>query len=344
MIKPKRLKPGDKVAIVSPSGGAASLFPLSMQGGIDILRNEFSLDIEEYPTTKMSRNELWQNPKSRADDINRAFADKSIRGIITSIGGSDSVRILKYLDIDLIMKNPKLIMGYSDSTSFLSFLNMHGLVTYYGPSVMAGFAYLKNFPEALKENKDFLFSSEEYQLKAFPNWAEDYAGWESVADIGNLKSINNTFTKHRWLNKGENTTGGVWGGCVEILEMMVGTFAWPKLDFFEGKVIFLETSEEKPTPDHVAYVLRNWGLQGILDRINGIIFAKPKSYSEAEKLELEENVKMIIIEEWGRQDMNIIMNMDIGHTEPRHIIPYGIQIEIDSEKEIIRFVESAFES
>ena len=139
MIKPKRLKPGDTIAVLSPSAGAAQRFPPVFDKGLSVLRNVFGFRIKEYPTARMSSAELHDNPRARAEDINAAFADKEVDGIICSIGGDDSIRILKYLDLELIRKNHKFIMGYSDSTTFLDYLTLNGLVTYYGSSVMAGF-------------------------------------------------------------------------------------------------------------------------------------------------------------------------------------------------------------
>jgi len=136
LIKPKKIKPGSRIAIISPSNGLSFLFPDNYELGLKNLKEIFGFEIVEMPTARMSPDELYKNPKLRADDINRAFADCSIDGVITSIGGYESVRILKYLDIDIIKKNPKLIMGFSDATTFLSYLNYLGMITFYGLSMV----------------------------------------------------------------------------------------------------------------------------------------------------------------------------------------------------------------
>ncbi|GAG66101.1 unnamed protein product, partial [marine sediment metagenome] len=152
LLKPKKIKPGSRIAIISPSNGLPFLFPDIYELGLKNLKEIFGFEIVEMLTARMSPDELYKNPKLRADDINRAFADDSIDGVITSIGGYESVRILKYLDIDIIKKNPKLIMGFSDATTFLSYLNYLGMITFYGPSVMAGFAQLKHLPSQYIEH------------------------------------------------------------------------------------------------------------------------------------------------------------------------------------------------
>lgn len=146
MIKPKRLKQGSKIAIISPSNGLPYLFPGIYELGLKNLKELIGFDIVEMPTARMSPDELYKNPRLRAEDINNAFADDSIDGIIASIGGYESVRILQYLDTDRIMKNPKFIMGFSDATTFLAYMSYLGMVTFYGPSVMAGLAQLKSLP------------------------------------------------------------------------------------------------------------------------------------------------------------------------------------------------------
>src|SRR5271169_2799681 len=99
---PLPLKLGDKVAILSPSSGMPFLFPWVYEQGLDRIRNIFKLDPIEFPTARQSPEYLSQNPKARAEDINAAFADPSIKGIFATIGGNDQVRILPYLNKEVI--------------------------------------------------------------------------------------------------------------------------------------------------------------------------------------------------------------------------------------------------
>ncbi|MFH0906518.1 MAG: LD-carboxypeptidase, partial [archaeon] len=98
MIKPNKLKKGDTIAIVSPSWGGPSIFPHIYENGLKILKEELALKIKEFPSAKAKAEFLYNNPKFRAEDINKAFSDKEVKAIFVSIGGDDSVRILKYLD------------------------------------------------------------------------------------------------------------------------------------------------------------------------------------------------------------------------------------------------------
>jgi len=342
MIKPKRLKPGATIAIVSPSAGAAFRFPHIFDYGIQALKDVFGFNIKEYPTARLSSEELHGNPQKRAEDINKAFLDKEVDGIICSIGGDDSIRILKYLDIDLIKNNHKFIMGYSDSTTFLDFLNLNGLVTYYGSSVMAGFAYIQCFDEAIDEYKRVLFSDRQYKLTPFRRWADSYKTWGEIENRGKVSEIRDEDIGHRWINKGSVTNGRLWGGCIEVLDMMNGTFAWPGMDFWNDRILMIETSEDKPTPIYIGYILRNFGIQGILPKLKGLLVAKPKSYSKEEKYELDKEIKKIVIDEFDCKGLTIITNIDFGHTDPRHILPMGITMRIDPVNEEMIFTETLF--
>lgn len=344
MIKPKQLKRGDVIAALSPSSGAAHSFPHIFDNGLQMLQEQFGLKIKEYPTARLSREYLYENPEIRAIDINNAFADPEVDGIIASIGGEDSVRLLQYLDIEFIKLNPKLIMGYSDTTAILSYLNTQGLVTFYGSSIMCGFGYLRCFDEAIEEYENVLFGKKEYEIKPFSTWADSYKTWSKTENAGIVSEIRKDDVGHRWINKGETVTGKLWGGCMEVLEMLNGTFAWPANGFWRDKILFLETSEDKPLPRQVGYILRNYGIQGILSDINGLLIARPKAYTREEKEELERAVKKVVIGEFGRCDLNIIMNVDFGHTDPRHILPYGIDLKIDPETEKMVFVEDIYSS
>ena len=125
--------------------------------------------------------------------------------------------------------------------------------------------------------------------------------------------------------------------------MMNGTFAWPDESFWNDKILVLETSEAKLTPGKVGYVLRNFGLQDILERVRGLLFAKPKSYSSEGKARHDARLLRIPVDEFGCRDLATDSNIDLGHTEPRHILPYGIELEIDPGTESIAFRESFYQ-
>ena len=103
LISPKKLRRGDKVAVLSPAAGLPEVFPARYEQGLQRLREIFQLDPVEYPTTR----KINSSPQDRASDLHAAFTDPEIKAIIASIGGDDQIKILKYLDPELIKAHPK---------------------------------------------------------------------------------------------------------------------------------------------------------------------------------------------------------------------------------------------
>ena len=344
MLKAKRLKKGSNIAIISPSNGLPSVFPHIYELGLRNLNELLGFNIIEMPTARMSREELYKNPRLRAEDINNAFRDPSIDGIICSIGGYESIRILKYLDKELILKNPKLLMGFSDATTFLTYLNQLGLVTFYGPSIMAGLAQLGSLPaEYHKHLEDFLFSEfDSYSYKPYPVWTNGYRDWTDKSLAGQCTEFYDNSKGWSFLQGKTAVEGDLWGGCMEVLEFLKSTEYYPDKSFFDGKILFFETSEEKPDPLHVGYFLRNYGIQGVFDRIKGLMFARPKDYTKDELQEFKDTITNILQIEFGLPELPVVVDADFGHTDPKLILPLGCRARLDPATNSITLLENPF--
>ncbi|MFA4890966.1 MAG: S66 peptidase family protein [Candidatus Gracilibacteria bacterium] len=339
MIKPKRLKEGDVVAVVSPSWGGPSVFPYIYENGLKILQ-EWGLKIKEFPTARSDAKFLKANPQSRAKDINDAFADTEVKAIFSSIGGTDSIRILPFIDKKIIIDNPKILMGYSDTSTLHTFLNLQGLVTFYGPSIMAGFSQMKNLSESFENHvREILFEPKEsYEYKPYRKYCDGYPDWANKDNVGKVNPIKSDDGWH-WLQGNTKVRGKLFGGCMEVLEMMKATEFWPLQNFWKNKIFFLEISENKPALHYVDHVLRNYGMLGVFDRINGFIFSRARNYSNDEKGELEEKIIAIIAGEFNRPDLPVVTNFDVGHTDPQLVLPIGVKIEVDCSGRRISLVE-----
>lgn len=339
-IKPKKLEKGDTVAIVSPSWGGPSVFPDVYENGLKILES-WGLKIKEYPTARANADLLRNNPKIRAKDINDAFSNPEVKAIFASIGGDDSIRILPYLNKEIISKNPKILMGYSDTTSLHVFCNQLGLVTFYGPSIMAGFSQMKSLPKSFELHvKEILFSSKSnYEYHPYNKYCDGYPDWGNKENLGMVNLLKKN-TGWRWLQGNNITQGELFGGCLEVLEMIKSTDFWPNKSFWKGKILILETSEEKSSLYQIDHALRNYGIQGVFDNINGLIFARARDFSGDEKLQLEEKIVSIVSKEFGRKNLPIVANVDFGHTDPQLVLPLGIKIEIDCQNKTLKLIES----
>ncbi len=340
-IYSKKLKRGDTVAIISPSWGGPSVFPHIYENGLRVLKERLGLKVKEYPTVRMDGEKLSNNPKLRAKDINDAFADKDVKAIFASIGGDDGIRVLKYLNKVIIKKNPKIFMGYSDTTIFNIYLNQLGLISFNGPAIMAGFSQMENFSDCIEHvNNILLKDNKEYEYKPYKEWAMKYPDWSKKENIGKVTEKKENKGWH-WIQGTSTVTGELFGGCIELITMLRGTKYWPKPSFFKNKILFLETSEDKPSPEFVKFEMRNWGIQGIFDQIKGIMIGRARDYTEEETKKLEKYVLNIVSKEFNHPEIPIVTNMDFGHTDPQIILPLGVKVEINCGDKTIKLKESA---
>lgn len=145
MIKPKKLKKGDKVAIVSLSSGLAGeeMFRHRYELGKKRLE-QLGFNVVTMKNALKGIEYLYNHPEKRAEDFMEAILDKDIKGIICNIGGDDTIRLLPYIDFEAIANNPKVFMGYSDTTINHFMMQKAGVVSYYGPAVMTDFAENNN--------------------------------------------------------------------------------------------------------------------------------------------------------------------------------------------------------
>ena len=337
--RPRALIPGDTVAVVSPSWGGPQAFPHIYQQGLAVLRG-WGLRIREYPSTLQPDAVLTANPALRAADINDAFHDDSIAAVFASIGGDDSMRILPFLDAQRIGRAPKILMGYSDTTTLLTAIHLMGMVTFHGPSVMAGIAQFASQSVTSRNHVHAMLfrRQEQYAYQPATHYSNGYRDWADQTQP-NVLAEQHYSRGWQFLQGRGVVTGQLFGGCIEVLEFLKGTAFWPKPSFWHGKILFLETSEEKPTIQQVARWLRNYGLMGALGDISALIIGRPHGYTLSEQLALDAAVLRVVHHEFGIEQLPIITNFDVGHTDPQCILPLGVRAEIDCSAMTVRLIE-----
>ncbi len=271
LLKPNKLNKGDKVAAVSLSWGGAGEPDLlwRYERGKKVLEEQFGLQVIEMPHTLKGEKYVYQHPEERAKDLMAAFADPTVKGIFSCIGGDESVRLLPYIDYQVIAENPKVFIGYSDTTVTHMICRKAGISSFYGPSILAEFAEnVKLFDYTAEWVQKTLFSNRIIgDIPASPYWTSECIPWED----GNAMKARK-LEKHGGYEVLQGTgihSGRLIGGCIEVLECLKGTDVWPEPQEWKNTLLFLETSEEKPEPDLVERWLRNYGSQGILQNING---------------------------------------------------------------------------
>ena len=345
-IQPQRLKVGDKVAIISPSAGMPYLFPWVYDQGIKRIKEVFGLIPIEYPTAKQSPDFLAKHPQARADDINKAFADPEIKAIFATIGGNDQIKILPFLNKDLIKSNPKIFLGYSDNTNLHLFLWNCGIISYYGGAVMIQFAMGGGMHDYTKKFiTNALFEDSIGEIYAAPDWSDVDLEW---ADKKNLEIKKPLFKSEgwEWFNSPNGILEGqLWGGCLEVLEYhLLNKEYLPKIEKLNNSILFLETSEEMPSNSFVYRFLAELAKLKILPHFKTILMAYPKAQLCGKeppegRNEYILNQKNAVKKALKDHNINIpiIFNMNFGHTDPQMIIPNGGKVKIDFDLRKIEF-------
>lgn len=344
MKKPAKLKAGDTVATVTLSWGGPNEFTYRYEAGKKQMEDTFGVKVVEMPHTLSDATWLQENPKARADDLMRAFTDSDIDGIISTIGGDDSIRILPYLDLKVICDNPKIFLGFSDSTvTHLACLKA-GLISFYGPAIMAGFAENGGlFPYMVNSVKRTLFSSDPIG-EIEPNkhgWTVEHLDWTELKHQTQKRKIQEPM-EWKFLQGSGIRKGHLIGGCFEVLDWLRGTEIWPSLDMWKGAVLFIETSEEAPSPTDVKRGMRAFTASGILEEINGILFGRPGGQVPLEKFDnYDEAILEVVAIECGLNTLPIVTHMDFGHTDPMTVLPLGVDCEINCTSKKIYITENA---
>ncbi|WP_073588808.1 S66 family peptidase [Anaerocolumna xylanovorans] len=337
LIIPKKLKKGDKVALISLSSGIAGDADVlwRYEQGKARLKEVFGLEAVEMEHTLSGTEYICNHPEERAKDLLNAFRDPSIKGIISCIGGIESIRMLPYLDLSVIRENPKVFLGYSDTTTSHLICYKAGISSIYGPCLLVDFAEnVKMHPYTAEYLKRALFDEEPMgEIKPAPEWTSEYLPWE----------LGNKYQERKYSpNKGyevlqgtKNVRGRLLGGCLEVFDMLRGTELFPSIEEFEDTILFFETSEEMPPVWYVECALRMYGMMGIFERTNGILWAKP--YGEKYYEEYKEVIKRVL-KEFGKESLPVLYNVNFGHTEPKIAIPYGTEAVINCKEGTLTFL------
>lgn len=338
MIKPNALKAGDKIALVSLSSGifGEESCKERLQRTINNIKNILGLEVVIMPNALIGKKEVYEHPELRAKDLMDAFEDESIKAIWTLTGGDDTVRLLPYIDFDVIRNNPKIFMGFSDTTVNHFMMYKAGLTSYYGPAAGVEFSLANVAQENIDTVINTLFNPEDViDLPHYNIKADDPTDWSKGIDI---KKDDIAYE----VIQGEGIVNGkLLGGCIDVFTMINGTDIWPSKEEWKNKILFIETSEEQPSPSFVKYTLYNLGTQGILNNINGILIGRPKNGKYYEEYN---NVVKEVTRIFGRSDLPIFANCHFGHAWLWNILPIGIEIQLDCNNKKMNLVESPVNS
>ena len=331
---PAKARPGDTVAIVSPSFAAPGEAPAVHEQAMCRLSELTGLVPVEYPTTRR----LGASARDRAADLNAAFGDPEIRAVLATIGGEDQITVVPHLDADAVRADPKPFLGYSDNTNILSWLWTEGVAGFYGGSTQVhlgpGPAVDPCHALALRAA---LITGERLEVTD-PGQSEDFGkDWgdpSSLTDYGEREPTE----PWAWAGPARSVTGRTWGGCIDVIQWILTAGRFPQdPSVLDGGVLLLESSEDLIPAQEFGFILRSLGERGVLDAVDAVLVARPPASSftrmpdAAGRAAHRHAQRDTAIEIVGRYNPHAVVCVGVpfGHTRPQWILPYGGTVTID---------------
>ena len=315
ILLPNPLKKGDMVGLISPSSATAERIQFQFaQEALEAL----GLCTKTGANLKNRRGHLAGTDAERADDLNAMFADPEVKAVICIRGGSGAARILPFINYEMIRKNPKPFLGYSDITALHNAIYAKtGMVTFHGPN---GTGSWNSFN--VKQFENMFFKQE---LMVFEN--EQIKEDELVIKTNRIQTIRPGVTR-----------GKILGGNLTVLTALSGTDYLP--DFKDSILVLEDIGEEPYKIDRMFSTLK---LNGTLDQIKGFIFGQCSECTPSEgygSLTLDDILDDYIL------PLNIpaYKGAMIGHLAKQFVVPFGAEVEMDATKGVFTMLHSVFQT
>lgn len=308
LIKPARLRPGDRVGLVSPATAAFETEPTKIWiDALESLGFEVVLGDNYYDRYGYLAGE----DAARASDINAFFKEPSIK-MIFARGGWGAPRVLPLLDYDMIRANPKVLLGYSDATALITAVHTKtGLVTFHGPSPLNTFS-AEHFRRVVMNGEHYTMSN--------PTFITENT---LVQTENRIQTI-----------RGGKATGRILGGNLSLLTAVTGSEYLPD---WEGCILFIEDVDEAVY--RIDRMMTELSLSGVLGKIKGFVFGRCTDCEPGRgfgSLTMEEMLAGHI----APLGIPAFSGSMIGHIDEQFTIPLGIDVEIDADAGSIRMLEA----
>lgn len=305
-LKPPTLKKGDVIGIVSPASSPDDLSRIDK--GISYLE---SLGYRVKPGKYIyGRNGyLSANDIERADDLNEMFSDPQVKAIICVRGGYGTPRILDMVDYDIIRKNPKIFVGYSDITALqLAIFKRTGLITFSGPMLAVD-----------------IYSN-------FDSYSEEFFWMILTSKTSEIEVKNPNGQELKVLYSGE-AEGTLLGGNLSLLASIIGTKFQPN---FKNSILVIEDIGEEPYRiDRYLSQLKN---SDILKQIKGCVLGQFTDCL-AKQPEKSLSLEQIFQDYFGVLNIPVLADLSYGHIPKKLTIPIGARAKIDTKRKSMKIVE-----
>jgi len=313
LIKPPRLRPGDLVGLVAPGGVVNDrLIEKSVQN-IEAL----GLRVKVGAYLAAAFGNYAGSSQQRLADLHAMFADPEVKMIWPIRGGSGCISLLSRLDYDLIRRNPKILLGYSDITALhLAILNRTGLVTFHGPVASST---LESYP---REHMMAVLTDPRASY-TIPMAPENVVKARTMPQFG-IRTIT-----------AGTATGPLVGGNLSIVAALAGT---PYAADFRDSLLFLEEVDEAP------YRLDRWLTQ--LDLSTGFANAAGVIIGVCEDCAPQEGKRSLSLDQTFDQHLQpltipAVTGYSIGHIRHQFTVPMGVRARLDTAAQTVTLLEPA---
>ena len=336
------------IGVVSLSAGTIGEDFVKHEVEIGIRRlEEYGLSVRFLPHARKGIEYVKEHPEDRAADLIAAFQDQEMDMILCAIGGDDTYRLLPYLFGNDELENAlqdKIFLGFSDSTINHLMLHKLGLETFYGQSFLADICELDKemLPYTRRYFEELITTGTIREITPGDVWYEERKDF-APDQVG----VPLTAHKDRGFEQLQGTpvfSGKILGGCLDTIydifdggryedmpELCRQYELFPSVDDWRGRILLLETSEEKMPPEKYRKALVFLKETGVFEVVSGILVGKPidEVYDSEYRSILQEVV--------DDPSLPIVCNINIGHALPRCIIPFGVDAEVDVKEQRITF-------
>lgn len=335
LIKPPRLRKGDTIAAVSPCNGWAGdpgpdrLYRLGKR------RLEgLGLTVVPAPNALRGSDYLSKNPQARAEDIQWAFENTAVRGIIANMGGNDSHRVVPYIPKAAIKDNPKIFIGYSDVMTLHILCYRCGLASFYGDNLLSPVGEAGGWhPYSRRWFKKALMDG------AAPGSIEPAAEWSCDPveyfdpDCPRRYVPNEGYVLLQGKGK---VQGRLMGGHTGLMDLQDTPLELTGSDFHD-RILFLEDIPSFYTPQRLTAFFSWLRAIDALSGLRGILLGRA-----AENTEFSKQAAVILrcLRDQGLSDLPVLYGLNFGHSSPMCVLPYGVLAEIQCESRTVAILES----
>ena len=336
------------IGIVSLSRGILGEDFMKHEVEIGLRRlNDMGLEVKFMPNALKGVEYIEAHPEKRAEDLLAALKDPGIDMILCAIGGDDTYRLAPYLfDNDELAKaaNDKIFLGFSDTTLNHFMLHKVGMKSFYGQAFLPDICELSMdmlpytrqfFEELIKTGRINMVFPSHFWYEQRTSFGPDqrFISLPMYEDKG-----------FQLLQGPARFCGKILGGCIDSMYDMFdgerysdmpgicekyGLF--PKAEDWKGRIILLESSEEKMPPEKYRKALEYLKDRGVFGAVSGVLVGKPMDGA------FEEEYKELLVDVIDDPQLPVLCNINIGHALPHCIMPFGVDAEVDAERHVIKF-------